>query len=136
MSLTTLHKPKLSLTSSYGSNLNLAVSESDILLQRSPRQQQRHLGPPRETTPLLGTKRSSTTIDEEAAARHKIPPPLLLQQEQISLTLLITISVVTLGSSFQFGYGTSKSEIFVLMHLPPCHNLDICHHIPRYRRHE
>ena len=114
MSLTTLHKPKLSLTSSYGSNLNLAVSESDILLQRSPRQQ-RHIGPPRETTPLIGTKkRAATSIDEEAAARHKIPPPLLLQQEQISLTLLITISVVTLGSSFQFGYGTSKSEIFVL----------------------
>lgn len=74
-------------------------------MKKSPQQQQHPLG---EKTPLIAT--DDTTADEDAAR-------ILHEKERISLTLLVTIVVVTLGSSFQFGYGTgvmNNSEAFML----------------------
>ena len=107
MSFATLHSPKLSLTSSFGSSLNLAehLDDSEIWQAytrrksslkkggKSPKQLPHPLRPPDEETPLV-----PPTKEEAQAA--------LLQKECVSLSLLVTILVVTLGSSFQFGYGT------------------------------
>ena len=118
MSFTTLHSPKLSLTSSFGSSLNLAehLNESEIWqaftrrqssLKLKKAQKQQHATLPTslgEKTPLM-------------SASDHIDQLLLKEKESISLTLLVTICVVTLGSSFQFGYGTgvmNNSEAFML----------------------
>ena len=120
MSFATLHSPKLSLTSSFGSSLNLAEhqhDEADLLSQiynrqasKSPRQ---HPPTPKnEHSPLI------PSTDDMIAADNEDAYILQLQQKEcVSVSLLVTILVVTLGSSFQFGYGTgvmNNSEQFML----------------------
>ena len=115
MSLATLHSPKLSLTSSFGSSLNLAehLDESEIWQIYSKKQSKspKQHPPLGENTPLIGITDDTTIDDVDGATR------ILQKKERISLTLLVTILVVTFGSSFQFGYGTgvmNNSEAFML----------------------
>ena len=100
MSLSTLHNAKLSLTSSFRGSLNSDhVDEPELWLSFRKAASKR----PGEKTPL---------IKEEDRADSQ-----LKDKETISLTLLATIFIVTLGSSFQFGYGTgvmNNSEEFML----------------------
>lgn len=74
MSFTTLHSPKLSLTSSFGSSLNLAEhqhDEADLLSQiynrqasKSPRQ---HPPTPNEHSPLIPSTDDMIAADNEDA---------------------------------------------------------------------
>ncbi|KAL7529530.1 hypothetical protein ACHAWF_003015 [Thalassiosira exigua] len=120
MSLASLHSPKLSLTSSFGSSLNLAENfdESEIWqiysykkslsFKKSPKIQNQHPLVPGEKTPL---------IDTTAEAADAATILLLQEKESVSVALFVTVLVVTLGSSFQFGYGTgvmNNSEAFML----------------------
>ena len=100
MSLSTLHNAKLSLTSSFRGSLNSDhVDEPELWISFRKTASKR----PGEKTPLI--KEVDRTDSQ------------LKDKETISLTLLMTIFIVTLGSSFQFGYGTgvmNNSEEFML----------------------
>ena len=92
MSLAGMHGAHVSMSSDFSSSLGLAEllqeyekEEKCRLIEASPRIDER--------TPLNGHKDDRKVINP---------------------TLLITIIVVTIGSSFQFGYGTGKSD---LMHV-------------------
>mmetsp|Transcript_20395 Transcript_20395/g.39296 ORF Transcript_20395/g.39296 Transcript_20395/m.39296 type:complete len:570 (-) Transcript_20395:220-1929(-) len=139
MSLSSFHSPKLSLTKSFGSSLNLAEVCEDLgdfeRLKRRLSSKKKSLTkladdgsgselvptgthpfkrdaservPPDEETPLItenGEKMESDSFED------------VMEKEQINFTLLLTIFIVTLGSSFQFGYGTgvmNNSEGFIL----------------------
>jgi hypothetical protein len=112
MSLATLHNPQLALTSSFGGGLRASnrPKESDIILQSL---RKKHAPPllllNNESTPLVAPEIIS---ESDATGANDIT-----EKERINATLLTTILVVTLGSSFQFGYGTgvmNNSEGFIL----------------------
>lgn len=102
MSLASSHSPKLSLSGSYTSRLRLTKSEAKSF------QHVRHGSFPsslvysiNETTPLTisqGEEKEVGLTEPEAKEEAK---PL-----DLNMTLLVTILVVTIGSSLQFGYGT------------------------------
>ena len=139
MSLSTFHSPKLSLTKSFGSSLNIAefqeYGEFEKCLKRriSSRKQLSSKPGDEESksqldTPLHPLKRDdhckAASADEETPLLIRPHEPdekesfeSILEKEQISGTLVVTILIVTLGSSFQFGYGTgvmNNSEGFIL----------------------
>ncbi|KAG7352047.1 major facilitator superfamily sugar transporter [Nitzschia inconspicua] len=100
MSLTSSHSPKLSLSGSYTSSLRLTKSEAQNI------RHVRHSSLPKglinslnETTPL---KVSEVNNVKEGSAEETGPD----EPHELSLTLITTILVVTIGSSLQFGYGT------------------------------
>ena len=92
MSLTGMHTPHVSMSSNFSSSLGLAellaeYEHEERVMQQSPRIDER--------TPFLGTK---------GTHQHQRHPVAL------NATLLLTIIVVTIGSSFQFGYATGENR--------------------------
>jgi len=129
MSLYSSHNPKLSLTGSFASSLNLAEyqqqeidhealrkekkkekkKQKQIALRQSPRIDERTpLRPlPRDDSSIADYDSSSSSGDSANAVGT------------INATLLITIAAVTLGSSLQFGYATgvmNNSEAFIMQY--------------------
>ena len=107
MSLYASHSPKLSLTGSFASSLNLAEYQQQEVeegrarerLQQSPRIDER--------TPLKPLPQ-----DE-----RELSPSISSSSTTLNVTLLVTILVVTLGSSFQFGYATgvmNNAEAYIM----------------------
>ena len=96
MSLTSSSSPKLSFSGSYSSSLrNLRLAESERSQFESLTHRSSAPNILDEGSPLISKKQGgggSGATDE--------------RQEKINLTLIMTILVVTIGSSFQFGYGT------------------------------
>jgi hypothetical protein len=88
MSLTSSYSPKLTLTKSFGSHLALAeAGEANASYQYSSNEKKVDYSG--ETTPLLVANKGAESSSVE-----------------LNATLLTTIFVITVGSSFQFGYGT------------------------------
>jgi hypothetical protein len=88
MSLTSSYSPKLTLTKSFGSHLALAeAGEENASYQYSSNEKKVDYSG--ETTPLLVANKGAESSSVE-----------------LNATLLTTIFVITVGSSFQFGYGT------------------------------
>ncbi len=139
MSLSSFHSPKLSLTKSFGSSLNLAEVCEDLgdfeRLKRRLSSKKKSLTKladdgtgsemvPSWTHPLKRDASEKVTPDEETPLitgngekNEDDSFEEIMEKEQINFTLLLTIFVVTLGSSFQFGYGTgvmNNSEGFIL----------------------
>jgi hypothetical protein len=88
MSLTSSYSPKLTLTKSFGSHLALAEAgeEKPSYEYSSGEKKVDYSG---ETTPLLAANKGAES-----------------SSVQLNATLLATIFAITVGSSFQFGYGT------------------------------
>lgn len=93
MSLAGLHSPHVSMSSDFSSTLGLA----DLMADYEAEQQGTRIPPqsPRidERTPFL----------VNGAQKEKERAPT-----RLNATLLLTIVVVTIGSSFQFGYATGE----------------------------
>jgi hypothetical protein len=89
MSLTSSYSPKLTLTKSFGSHLALAEACEANPSYQYPSNEKKvdYSG---ESTPLLAAKKGAESNGSV----------------QLNATLLTTIFVITVGSSFQFGYGT------------------------------
>jgi sugar porter (SP) family MFS transporter len=97
MSLTSSHNTKLSLSGSFASSGRLTVSEAESFRQVRPGSLPSSLVYSiNETTPLVF---SGAVVEED-------DEPTDIKPAELSTTLLITILVVTIGSSLQFGYGT------------------------------
>lgn len=95
MSLSGMHSPHVSMSSDFSSSLGLAELLEDY-------QEEQCACSPRidEHSPLVMSNGS----------HHK-------QQERLNATLLLTIIVVTIGSSLQFGYATgvmNNSQEFIV----------------------
>jgi sugar porter (SP) family MFS transporter len=102
MSLTSSHSPKLSLSGSFTSSGRLTSSEAESF------RHVRHGSLPsslvysiNETTPLVVLDQETEDNKEGELTDTKDG-----KSQELSTTLLITILVVTIGSSLQFGYGT------------------------------
>jgi sugar porter (SP) family MFS transporter len=100
MSLYAVHTPKLGMSGSFGSSHSLTQAEQANRNKTSslPHVKRVHYQA-NENTPLVPTP-SPSTQDLECGE------PPFQDEAHLSNTLLVTIIVVTMGSSFQFGYGT------------------------------
>jgi hypothetical protein len=85
MSLSALYSPQVSMSSDFSSSYGLAE-----LLKEYEREDKRESSPRRidENTPLTNGGKDNRL--------------------RLNMTLIMTILVVTIGSSFQFGYATGK----------------------------
>lgn len=108
MSLYASHSPKLSLTGSFASSLNLAEYQQQEVEEGRARERRLRQSPRiDERTPLKPLPQ-----DEREPS-----PSISCSSTTLNATLLITILVVTLGSSFQFGYATgvmNNAEAYIM----------------------
>lgn len=99
------HSPRLGMSGSYGSSL--CVTQAEQAYRKTFAQQVPHAN---DTTPLVPPPPPSPQDLESEESRHH-------HEAHLSYTLLLTILVVTIGSSFQFGYGTgvmNNSEVTIM----------------------
>jgi len=98
MSLSQAHSPHMSMSQSYGSSLALAayVAEVEVHKQKYPTDSIDS----DEQTPLTSSSDEGALSSKEG----KVVKP------RLNATLLTTITVVTIGSSLQFGYGTGMVD--------------------------
>lgn len=104
MSLTSSHSPKLSLSGSYISSLRLTKTEAESI------RHVRHTSLPQglvysinEATPLMVSDMKQTV---KGGSAEQSEPTDDIKPQDLNPTLLVTVFVVTIGSSLQFGYGT------------------------------
>lgn len=105
MSLASSHSPKLSLSGSYTSTLRFTKTEAESI------RHVRHSSLPQglvysinEATPLMVSDMKNAV--KGRSAEESEPATDVIKPQDLHLTLLVTIFVVTIGSSLQFGYGT------------------------------
>ena len=93
MSMLGKQSPKVSMTSDVGSTLDLTEHEEqeEQCRLREVVTTNGHHHAADEKTPLVNDQRNGPTTEAT-----------------LNTTLLVTIVVVTIGSSFQFGYGTGE----------------------------
>eukprot|EP00957_Ditylum_brightwellii_P188625 14359646-Ditylum_brightwellii.AAC.2 len=118
MSLTASNSAQMKLSGSFGSSLNLAewTNETEVTEDIIAEIRQSELS----TVPLDGEY--YCYHDEKKSAHADEETPLMAKkanraQGQLNATLLTTVIVVTIGSSFQFGYGTgvmNNSKGFIM----------------------
>ena len=104
MSLGGSYSTKLGMSGSYGSNLCLTGAEQEIIQKAVDRKTHPHRTG--EEAPLVNGKRDdygNRYVDLEGNKDASLE-----YEERMSPILIITIVVVTIGSSLQFGYGTGE----------------------------
>lgn len=114
MSLSGMHSPHVSMSSNFSSSLGLAEMLGEHQEQERAAMMIMHPSSPRidEHTPFLnGTNEHHQQVRVE-----------------LNTTLLLTILVVTIGSSFQFGYATGELFLLYSIHCHLTHSFYTCAH--------